>query len=198
MKFQLTAAREWRVIEGGESRILTTEVTNDFAAQNSSLKQELDRAMMEAKGEDNMLEELGAELEELRRMRLREVPNAGQSQEMKTDAESVEDSVEQKLASFTELLAQLTRKMEQLSPRDGRIDDNNGRRQVAEAEPRAAGRYAGFGRASDSASSLDADVWGRMRIGGSNRLYKDNTWAVIVAKPGDAEFASAKVPVGTD
>jgi hypothetical protein len=91
MKFQLTAAREWRVIEGGESRILTTEVTNDFAAQNSSLKQELDRAMMEAKGEDNILEELGAELEELRRMRLREVPNAGQSQEMKTDAESVEE-----------------------------------------------------------------------------------------------------------
>jgi hypothetical protein len=58
----------------------------------------------------------------------------------------VEDAVEQKLAPFTELLTQLTRKVEQLSLRDGGMDDNNGPRQVAEAGPSATGRYAGFGR----------------------------------------------------
>jgi hypothetical protein len=49
VKIQQMAAGEWRVIEGGESRRLTTEEMNDFVVQNSSLKQELDRAMMEAK-----------------------------------------------------------------------------------------------------------------------------------------------------
>jgi hypothetical protein len=47
----------------------------------------------------------------------------------------VEDAVEQKLAPFTELLTQLARKVEQLSLRDGGMDDNNGPRQVAEAGP---------------------------------------------------------------
>jgi hypothetical protein len=42
---------------------------NDFVVQNSSLKQEQDRAMMEAKEMESMLEEMGAELEELRGMR---------------------------------------------------------------------------------------------------------------------------------
>jgi hypothetical protein len=88
---------------------------NDFVVQNSSLKQEPDRAMMEAKEKKSMLEELRAELEELRRMRQWEEPNADKSRKRKTDAESVEDAVEQKLAPFTELLTQLTRKVEQLS-----------------------------------------------------------------------------------
>jgi hypothetical protein len=109
-----------------------TEEMNDFVAQNSSLKQELDKAMREAKEKESMLEGLGAELEELRRMRQWKEPNADESHERKTDAESVEDVVEQKQAPFTELLTQLTRKVEQLSLRDGGIDDNNGPRQVAE------------------------------------------------------------------
>jgi hypothetical protein len=75
-----------------------------------------------------MLEELGAELEELRTMRQWEEPNADESQERKTEAESVEDAVEQKLAPFTELLTQLTRRVEQLSLRDGGMDDKNGPR----------------------------------------------------------------------
>jgi hypothetical protein len=66
MKIQQKAAGEWRVINCGERRRLTAEEMNNFAAQNSSLKQELDRAMMEAKEKKCMLEELGAELEELR------------------------------------------------------------------------------------------------------------------------------------
>jgi hypothetical protein len=49
VKIQQTATGEWRVIEGAESRRLTTEEMNDFVVQNSSLKQELERAMMEAK-----------------------------------------------------------------------------------------------------------------------------------------------------
>jgi hypothetical protein len=69
MKIQQTAAGEWRVIEGEESRRLTTEEMNDFVVQNSSLKQELDRAMMEAKEKESMLEEL-------RTMRQWEEPNA--------------------------------------------------------------------------------------------------------------------------
>jgi hypothetical protein len=56
---------------------------NDFVVQNSSLKQELDRAMMGAKEKESMLEELGAELEELRRMRQWAEPNADKSQEKK-------------------------------------------------------------------------------------------------------------------
>jgi hypothetical protein len=124
-KIQQTAAGEWRVIEGGESRRLTTEEMNDFVVQNSSLKQELDWAMMETKEKESMLEELGAEFEELRTMRQWEEPNADESHERKTDAESVEDAVEQKLAPFTELLTQLTRKVDQLSLRDGGMDDNN-------------------------------------------------------------------------
>jgi hypothetical protein len=55
--------RRWR-----EQR-LTTEEMNDFVVQNSSLKQELDRAIMDAKEKESMLEELGAELEERRTMR---------------------------------------------------------------------------------------------------------------------------------
>jgi hypothetical protein len=113
-------------MEGGESRRLTTEEMNDFVVQNSSLKQELNRAMMKAKEKESMLEELGAELEDLRTMRKWEEPNADESQDRKLDAESVEDVVEQKLAPFTELLTQLTRKVEQLSLRDGGMDDNNG------------------------------------------------------------------------
>jgi chromosome segregation ATPase len=113
-------------MEGGESRRLTTEEMNDFVVQNSSLKQELNRAMMKAKEKESMLEELGAELEDLRTMRKWEEPNADESQDRKLDAESVEDVVEQKLAPFTELLTQLTRKVEQLSRRDGGMDDNNG------------------------------------------------------------------------
>jgi hypothetical protein len=38
-----------------------TEEMNDFVAQNSSLKQELDKAMREAKEKESMLEGLGAE-----------------------------------------------------------------------------------------------------------------------------------------
>jgi hypothetical protein len=125
VKIQQTVAGEWRDIEGGESRRLTTEVMNDFVVQNSSLKQKLDRAMMEAKEKKSMLEELGDELEELRRMRQWEELNADESQERKTHAESVEDAVEQKLAPFTELLTQLTRSVELLSLRDGGMDDNN-------------------------------------------------------------------------
>jgi hypothetical protein len=125
VKIQQTAAGEWRVIEGRESRRLTAEEMNDFVVQNSSMKQELDRAMMQAKEKESMLEELGAELEELRTMRQWEEPNADESQERKLDAESVEDAVEQKLAPFTELLTQLTRRVEQLSLRDGGIDDND-------------------------------------------------------------------------
>jgi hypothetical protein len=68
MKIQQTAVGERRFIEG-ESRRLTTEEMNDFVVQKSSLKQELDRAMMEAKENECMVEELGAELEELRTMR---------------------------------------------------------------------------------------------------------------------------------
>jgi hypothetical protein len=69
VKIQQTAVGEWRVIEGGESRRMTTEEMNDFVVQNSSLKQELGRAMMEAKEKESMRVELGAELEELRTMR---------------------------------------------------------------------------------------------------------------------------------
>jgi hypothetical protein len=69
----------------------------------------------------------------------------------------VEDAVEQKLAPFKELLTQMTKKVEQLSLRDGGMDDNNGPRQVAEAGPSAMGRYAGFGRANYSTGSRDAD-----------------------------------------
>jgi hypothetical protein len=83
VKIQQTAAGELRIIEGGESRRLTTEEMNDFVVQNSSLKRELDRAMMEAKEKESMPEELGAELEELRRMRQWEEPNANKSQERK-------------------------------------------------------------------------------------------------------------------
>jgi hypothetical protein len=90
VKIQQTAAGEWRVIKGGERRRLTTEEMNDFVVQNSSLKQELDRAMMEAKEKESMLENLGAELEELRTLRQWEEPIADESQERKTDAESVE------------------------------------------------------------------------------------------------------------
>jgi hypothetical protein len=39
MKIQQTAAGEWCVIEGEESRRLTTEEMNDFVVQNSNLKQ---------------------------------------------------------------------------------------------------------------------------------------------------------------
>jgi hypothetical protein len=159
MKIQQTAAGEWRVIEEGESRRQTTEKMNDFVVQNSSLKQELDRAMMEAKEKDSMLEEVGAELEELRTMRQWEELKADESQKRKLDSESVEDAVEQKQDPFTELLTQLTRKMEQLSLRDGGMDDNNGQRQVAEAGPSATGRYAGFGRVNGSTDSRDADGW---------------------------------------
>jgi hypothetical protein len=73
-------------------------------------------------------------------MRQWEEPNADESQERKTDAESVENAVEQNPAPFTELLMQLTRKMEQLSLRDGGMDDNNGPRKVAEAWLSATGR----------------------------------------------------------
>jgi hypothetical protein len=192
MKIQQTDTREWRVIGGGERRRLTMAEMNDFVVQNSSLKQELDRAMMEAKEKESMLEELGAELEELRTMRQWEEPNADESQERKTDAESVKDAVEQKLAPFTELLTQLTRKVNQLSLRDGGMDDKNGPRQVAEALPSATGKYAGFGRANDSTGSRDTDGWGGMRIGEANRLYKDNLSAVMVSKTGGANFASAR------
>jgi predicted RNase H-like nuclease (RuvC/YqgF family) len=58
-----------------ESRRLTTEEMNNFVVQNSSLKQELHRAMMEANEKESMMEELGAELEELRTMRQWEEPN---------------------------------------------------------------------------------------------------------------------------
>jgi hypothetical protein len=83
MKIQQTAAGEWRVIEGEESRRLTTKEMNDFVVQNSSLKQELDRAMMKANEKEYMLKELGAELEELRTMRQWEEPNADERQEKK-------------------------------------------------------------------------------------------------------------------
>jgi Retrotransposon gag protein len=89
-------------------------------------------------------------------------------------------------------LTQLTRNVENLSLRDSGIDDNNGRRQVAKERPSAAGRYAGFERANDSAGSRDADGWGGMRIGKANRLYKDKLSAVIVSKTGDANFTSAR------
>jgi hypothetical protein len=105
--YRLQMSHSWhrttRVIEGGERRRLTTEEMIDLVAEKSSLKQELDRAMTEAKEKESMLEELCAELEKLRRMRQWEVPNAYESQERKTDAESVKDAVEQKLAPFTEL-----------------------------------------------------------------------------------------------
>jgi hypothetical protein len=119
-------------------------------------------------------------------------PNADESQETKMDAESVKDAVEQKLAPFTELLTQLTRKLEQLSLRDTGIEDKNGRRQVAKAGPSATGRYAGFERANDSAGSRDEDGWGDIRIGEANRLHKDNLSAEIVSKTGDANFASGR------
>jgi hypothetical protein len=83
---------------------------------------------------------LGAELEELRTMRQREEPNADESQERNMDAESVEDADEQKLAPFTELLTQLTTKVDQLSLRDGGMDDSNERRKVVEAGPSSTGR----------------------------------------------------------
>jgi hypothetical protein len=191
-KIQQTAAGEWHVIEKGESKRPTTENMNDFVVQNSSLKQELDRALMEAKGKECMLEELGAELEELKTMRQWEEPNTDENQERKTDAESVEDAVEHKLAPFTELLTQLTRKVDHLSPRDGGMYDNNGQMQVEEAGPITTGRYAGFGRKFDSTGSQDADGWGGMRIGEANRLYKDSLSAVMVSKTGDANFASAR------
>jgi hypothetical protein len=54
---------------------------NDFVVQNSGLEQELDRAMMEAKEYECMLEELVVELEELRTMRQRDEPNADESKE---------------------------------------------------------------------------------------------------------------------
>jgi hypothetical protein len=90
------------------------------------------------------------------------------------------------------LLSQLTRKVEQLSLRDGGMDDNNGPRQVSEAGPSATGRYAGFGRANDRTGSRDADGWEGMRIGEPDRLYKDNLSAVMISKTGDANFASAR------
>jgi hypothetical protein len=52
---------------------------NEFVVQNSSLKQELDREMMEANKKERMQKELGAELEELRTMRQWEEPNADES-----------------------------------------------------------------------------------------------------------------------
>jgi hypothetical protein len=104
----------------------------------------------------------------------------------------VEDAVEQKIAPFTELLTQLARKVEQLSLRDGGMDDNNEPRQDSEAGPSATGRYARFGRANDSTGSRDADGWGGMRIGEADRLYKDNLSAVMVSKTGDTNFASAR------
>jgi hypothetical protein len=90
------------------------------------------------------------------------------------------------------LLTQLTRRVEQLSLRDGGMDDNNAPRHVVEAGSSATGRYAGFGRANDSTGSRDADGWGGMRIGEANRLYQDNLSAVMVFKTGDANFASAR------
>jgi hypothetical protein len=49
IKIQQTASGDWRVIEGGENRKLTAEEMNDFAARHSSLKQEQERVMQEAK-----------------------------------------------------------------------------------------------------------------------------------------------------
>jgi hypothetical protein len=144
-----------------------------------------------------MLEGLGAEMEELRTMRQWEEPKADESQERKNDAESVEDAVEQKLALFSELLTQLTRKVEQLSLKDGGVDDNNGPRQVSEAGPSAKGRYSGFGRANDSTGSRDAVGWGGMRIGEATDCTRTTYWLSLYPKQA-TPILRLHVRVGTD
>jgi hypothetical protein len=164
---------------------------NDFVVQNSSLKQELDRAMMEAKGKECMLEELDAELEELRTMRQWEEPNADESQGKNGRGECGGCS-RTETSSIHGVVNAADQKVDHLSPRDGGMYDNNGQMQFEEAGPSTTGRYAGFGREIDSTGSQDADGWGGMRIGEANRLYKDSLSAVMVSKTGDANFASAR------
>jgi hypothetical protein len=59
IKFQQTASGEWRGIEGGENKRLTTEEMNEFAARQNFLKEEPEGAMRESKEKEKCWSNLG-------------------------------------------------------------------------------------------------------------------------------------------
>jgi predicted RNase H-like nuclease (RuvC/YqgF family) len=194
IKFQQTASGEWRVIEGSESRKVTTEEMKAFAAWQSSLKQELERVMQEAKEKEKLLEKLGEELEQMRQAVPQKETIADQEVGEGISAASTEAALNQKLTPLTELLSRLTRKVEQMSEGNSVDDVAYGREQAVEGRNghSTADRRGEVGMAGESSYVREVDGWGGMGIGEANRIHKENLSAVAVTKTGDANFASAR------
>jgi paraquat-inducible protein B len=127
IKFQQTASGERRVIEGGESRKLTTEEMNDFATRHSSLKPELEGVRQEAKEKEKRLKKLGALLEQMRQAEPHKETIADKDVGEGMSAVSMEAAMDQKLTPLTELLSRLTRKVEQISEGNSVADVAYGR-----------------------------------------------------------------------
>jgi hypothetical protein len=157
MKFQQTASGEWRIIEGGESRRLTTEEMNEFAARHSRLKEELEGAMQEAKEKEKMLE---AELEQMRQEAPQKDAIADGDVGEGMSAASMEAVVDQKLAPVTELLSRLSRKVEQISVSNSVFDVSDSLGQALKSRNTTEDRRAGFGMIGESAGAQEADGWG--------------------------------------
>jgi uncharacterized protein (DUF3084 family) len=173
IKFHQTASGEWRVIENGESSKLTTEEMNDFAARHSSLKQELEKVMQEAKAKEKLLEKLGTELKQMRQEGPQKDTIADKEVGQGMSAASIEAAMAQKLKPLTELLSRLTRKVEQqMSEGNSVVDVAYGRQQVFEGRNGhgTADRHAGVGTIGESSYVREVDGWGGMRIGEANRL----------------------------
>jgi hypothetical protein len=104
----------------------------DFAARHSSLKQELEGVMQEAKEKEKILEKLGAELEQMRQVEPQKEMIADEDVGEGMSAASMEAAMDQNLTPLTELLSRLTRNVEQMSEDNSVVDVAYGREQAVE------------------------------------------------------------------
>jgi Retrotransposon gag protein len=198
IRFEQTPDGNWRVIENGTSRRLTTEELNDMFTEARHEKEALVKekeeleAEMTRKGEQyqHELQEKECTLERLA------ISNDGRerfsgdrdeddgihsphgNERGREDITNVEEIVTKRLAPMADTLSRLTQQMAAL------VAGKNGE-EMSEAAA------SGVQKAVEE-TKMTVDGWGGMRIGEANRLYKDNLTAVTVTKAGDGRFAAAK------
>jgi hypothetical protein len=194
LKFEQTTDGDWRVIEGGTARWLTTDELNEFADNFTEARLE-NEALTKEKGK---LEELMAQKDVQHHEELQEKDRALEAIAVGSDEhderrghvgayvagigrQTVEEqgvggiTDEEKimatnLGPITDVLSRLTEQVDMLA-KDG----------VSEAKSGHTGKRTGRSdREQQEPSRTIVDGRGGMRIGEANRLYRDNMMAVVV------------------
>jgi hypothetical protein len=207
LKFEQATDGGWRIIEGGNTRRLTTEELNEYAKMFATTRHENETLEMErAELEATMAQkeqQYCEDLQEKERALEAIATSSKEELDLKDNRQGIEAEhprptqgilpkavgpidleglIATKLSPMEDMLSRLTEQVATLVSGGGSV----------EISERLLGSTGNFSRNKNEHSRSDVEGWGGMRIREANRLYRDNMTPVVVSKAGDSKFAAAK------